>query len=133
MTWEEFSVEPARLIGVGRAMTSLDRDRIDRDFGAAVNMAAAELEDWLETEESRKVGWKADARAESIGHASGRRIVGLLRKERAALSDEDYVHMRKVIGYVARHKAQRPENVVTSRWRYSLMNWGHDPLKEEGV
>jgi len=31
---------------------------------------------------------------------------------------------------VARHKAQRPENIVTSRWRYSLMNWGHDPLKE---
>jgi hypothetical protein len=38
--------------------------------------------------------------------------------------------MRKVVGYVARHKAQRPENMVTSRWRYSLMNWGHDPLKD---
>jgi hypothetical protein len=20
-------------------------------------------------------------------------------------------------------------NVATSRWRYSLMNWGHDPMK----
>ncbi|HKR24367.1 MAG TPA: DUF3140 domain-containing protein [Allosphingosinicella sp.] len=112
-------------------MTGIDRDQIRRDFGAAVNMAPAELEQWLETEESRKVGWKADRRSESIGHASGRRIVGLLRKRKAALSDDDYAHMRKVAGYVARHRAQRPENVVTSRWRYSLMNWGHDPLKDE--
>lgn len=22
------------------------------------------------------------------------------------------------------------EGVETSRWRYSLMNWGHDPLKK---
>jgi hypothetical protein len=37
--------------------------------------------------------------------------------------------MRKVVGYVRRHLAQEPANMVTSRWRYSLMNWGHDPLK----
>ena len=106
------------------------RDKIRRRFGQAVNMAPAELETWLETDESRKVGWKADGRSESIGHASGRRIIGLLRKKKADLTDDDYAHMRKVAGYVARHRAQRPENVVTSRWRYSLMNWGHDPLKE---
>ena len=112
-------------------MTGFDRDRIRRDFGAAVNMAPAELEQWLETEHSRKVGSKPAGHGESIGHASGRRIVALLRKKKAALSDGDYAHMRKVVGYVARHKAQRPANIVTSRWRYSLMNWGHDPLKDE--
>jgi Protein of unknown function (DUF3140) len=39
--------------------------------------------------------------------------------------------MRKVNGYIARHLAQQPsqEEVETSAWRYSLMNWGHDPLK----
>ena len=110
-----------------------DRDEIHRRFGEAVNMAPAELEEWLQTEQSRRVGWKADGRSESIGHASGRRIVALLRKRKAALSDDDYAHMRKVAGYVARHKAQRPANVVTSRWRYSLMNWGHDPLKEANL
>jgi hypothetical protein len=92
-------------------------------------MAPAELERWLATEESREVGWKADGRSESIGHASGRRIVGIRRKSKADLTDEDYAHMRKVVGYVARHRAQEPANMVTSRWRYSLMNWGHDPLK----
>lgn len=111
-------------------MGKVDRDEIWRRFGEAVNMAPAELEEWLETEESRKVGWKANGRTESIGHASGRRIVTIKRRKKAELTDDDYAHMRKVAGYVARHKAQRPENIVTSRWRYSLMNWGYDPLKE---
>jgi hypothetical protein len=33
---------------------------------------------------------------------------------------------------VQRHLAQEParEDVETSAWRYSLMNWGHDPLKK---
>jgi len=111
----------------------IDRDKVRKEFDAAVNMAPAEIEDWLETDESRKVGFKgADgSKAESVGHASGRRVVKLLRKRKAELTDDDFAHMRKVVGYVHRHKAQRPENVVTSRWRYSLMNWGHDPLKEE--
>ena len=114
-------------------MDERQRDDIRRRFEAAVNMAPAELEEWLESEESRKVGWKGPdgkGSGESVGHASGRRIVTILRKTKAALTDDDYTHMRKVAGYVARHAAQRPENVVTSRWRYSLMNWGHDPLKE---
>ena len=34
------------------------------------------------------------------------------------------------IGYCRRHLAQRPWGDVTeTRWRYSLMNWGHDPLR----
>ena len=107
------------------------RDEISRRFAAAVNMAPAELAEWLETAESRKVGSMKEGASESVGHASGRRILGILRMAKAELADEDYAHMRKVAGYVARHRAQRPENVVTSRWRYSLMNWGHDPLKED--
>jgi Protein of unknown function (DUF3140) len=38
--------------------------------------------------------------------------------------------MRRVNGYIGRHLAQRPGgDVAESAWRYSLMNWGHDPLK----
>lgn len=113
-------------------MAGLDKDKVYHDFAGAVNMGAAEIEAWLESEESKRVGWKPDG-GESVGHAAGRRIVALLRTERTALGDEDYLHMRKVAGYVARHRAQRPDNVVTSRWRYSLMNWGHDPLKDESI
>jgi hypothetical protein len=112
-------------------MPALDRDKICRDYADAVNLTPAELEAWLDTEESQGVGWKANAGAESVGHASGRRILALSRKSKASLTDEDYAHMRKVVGFVRRHGAQPPENRVTSRWRYSLMNWGHDPLKED--
>ena len=111
----------------------LDRAKVAADFARAVNMSAAELEEWLESPESRKVGWKGADReaAESVGHASGRRIVEILGKENRERNADDYAHMRKVVGYIARHSAQRPENVYTSRWRYSLMNWGHDPVKED--
>lgn len=111
----------------------MDRDKVRINFSEAVNMTPTELERWLRTDESEKVGWKgADGTgAESVGHASGRRIVKILRKWNTELSADDYAHMRKVVGYVRRHSAQRPENIYTSRWRYSLMNWGHDPTKED--
>lgn len=112
-------------------MAKLDRDKVRKDFDVAVNMTAAEIDGWLDTDESRKVGFRKDGQSESVGHASGRRIITILRKRKDELDDGDYAHMRKVVGYVKRHSAQRPENIVTSRWRYSLMNWGHDPLKEE--
>ena len=95
-------------------------------------MSAAELIDWLETEQSRSVGFKRPGAAESVGHASGRRIVAILGKAGENLDDGDYAHMRKVTRFVRRHLAQEPANIVTSRWRYSLMNWGHDPLKALG-
>jgi hypothetical protein len=108
---------------------ALDRGGIYRAFREAVNLSPGELEAWLETPESRAVGQKKGGARESVGHASGRRILALLRADRASLDEEDYRHMRKVVGFVRRHRAQEPANTVTSRWRYSLMNWGHDPLK----
>ncbi|GAT70490.1 DUF3140 domain-containing protein [Planomonospora sp. ID91781] len=106
-----------------------DDGRIAADFDQAVNMTAAELERWLETEESGSVGDKAGG-GESTGHASGRRIVEILRKKKGDLTEDDHAHMRKVTGYVHRHLAQRPSgDVRETAWRYSLMNWGHDPLK----
>jgi hypothetical protein len=100
------------------------------EFGNAVNMTASELERWLATDDSRAVGQKPAGGGESTGHESGRRIVELLRTKKADLTDEDRAHMRKVVGYVKRHSAQRPKGDVTdTTWRYSLMNWGHDPLK----
>lgn len=107
-----------------------DRDRVAADFADAVNMTPAELEKWLDTDASRGVGQSGGGDGESVGHASGRRIVGLLRTRKADLSEDDLAHMRKVTGYVHRHLAQRPQGDVTGTpWRHSLMNWGHDPLK----
>ena len=112
---------------------TLDRQEITGAFHEAVNMTPAALEKWLATEHSREVGdshLPGGDGGESTGHRSGRRIIELLGKKRAELSDDDLQHMRKVTGYVHRHMAQRPAGDVTeTKWRYSLMNWGHDPLK----
>lgn len=108
------------------------RDDTIRRFTAAVNMDIADLSSWLRTAPSKAVGWPPDRPpgVESVGHASGRRIVKILKTPREKLSDDDLKHMRKVAGYVARHLKQRPKGDVSdTRWRYSLMNWGHDPLK----
>jgi hypothetical protein len=108
---------------------SLDEARIRRDFRASVNLSADELESWLETPESRRVGFRKDD-GESVGHAAGRRILAMLRAPSGSDEGKDLEFMRKVVGFVRRHRAQEPANMVTSRWRYSLMNWGHDPLKQ---
>ena len=110
-------------------MNDRDRDEVRREFAEAVNMTPKELESWLATPESNEVGQK-DGDEESVGHASGRRIATLLRTRKDDLGDDDLAHMRKVVGYVRRHLAQRPSgDVEHTPWRYSLMNWGHDPLK----
>ena len=89
-------------------------------------MTRKELEEWLQTDESRSVGQGED---ESKEHESGRRIVKLLEKNKSDLTD-DVDHMKRVNGYVKRHLGQGPKNdVENSNWRYSLMTWGHDPLK----
>lgn len=109
-------------------MSTAERDEVRRDFEEAVNMAPKELEDWLETDASKDAGW---GEGESVGHRSGRRIVEIKRKKKDDLTDDDVAHMRKVVGYVRRHLAQGGphDDVEDSRWRHSLMNWGHDPLK----
>lgn len=111
-------------------MSEDEQREIREAFDDAVNMTAAELERWLDTDESKDVGQKQDGGGESTGHASGRRIVRILRTKQADLTSADHAHMKKVTGYVHRHLAQRPSGDITDTpWRSSLMNWGHDPKK----
>ncbi|WP_340563609.1 DUF3140 domain-containing protein [Streptomyces sp. GSL17-111] len=113
-------------------MAGADRDEVIDAFGRAVNMTPAELERWLATDASREVGQRPSGGGESVGHASGRRIVELKRTKRSDLTEDDLAHMRKVVGYVHRHAVQRPRgDVRASPWRHSLMNWGHDPLADD--
>jgi uncharacterized protein DUF3140 len=120
-------------------MSSGDDDQeVADEFGELVNMTASELKRWLATEQSQSVGVTSGGSkksesggGESVGHDSGRRIVTILERKKGDLRDGDYAHMRKVVGYIRRHRAQQPakEDIADSRWRYSLMNWGHDPMK----
>jgi Protein of unknown function (DUF3140) len=100
------------------------------EFRQVVNLTPKELKAWLETEESQAVGQKKED--ESIGHQSGRRIIEILEKNEDQYTDDDVAHMNKVISYVRRHSAQKPSHdIEQSRWRYSLKNWGHDPMKTQ--
>ena len=103
-----------------------------KEFQDAVNMSVRELETWLKTEESQSVGMKEQEGAESKGYQSGQRIVEILHKKSSDYTEDDFDHMRRVVSYVHRHLAQRPSSDIEhSRWRYSLKNWGHDPIKDK--
>jgi len=106
------------------------KKEIWQEWKNLVNIPPAELEHWLKKEESNAVGDSTNG--ESTGHKSGILIVQIERTNKEDLTDEQWAHMAKVIGYIKRHCAQGGpnEDVENSSWRYSLMNWGHDPLKE---
>ena len=109
-------------------MTAQTHHSAFADFKQVVNMSAKALAAWLKTDESKAVGFKASEGSESIGHRSGKKIIALLGKTQAEFTSSDIAHARKVVGYVHRHLAQRPAGDVNrTHWRYSLMNWGHDP------
>jgi len=107
------------------------------EFNALVNMTADELEAWLETDASTSTGWtKDDGSGESVGHESGRKIVGILRRnpgrEEDGYEEDDIAHMRKVVSYCKRHLAQEEQakKDTESKSYRSLKNWGHDACKE---
>lgn len=111
-------------------MSGKSHEQVWDEFRDLVNMAPKEIEDFLDTEESRSVG-DTGGDGESTGHKSGKRIVEIKRTNKADLSEDQWDHMAKVVGYIKRHKAQGgpKDDMEHSKWRYSLMNWGHDTLK----
>jgi hypothetical protein len=112
-----------------------DEQAIREAFDALVNLEPSELRAWLTTPQSRKVGMTRRGETESVGRQSARKILAIRARPSGELTDADYAHMKKVIGYCRRHLAQRPQvlrmggDVTDTRWRWSLMNWGHDPLR----
>ncbi len=119
------------------AMTEAEKSDIAREFRHVVNMTPAALRRWLDSDESKSVGMTSAGEKvsgagdeEAVGHRMGRTVLELLAKKAADLDDDDHAAMRKVVGYVHRHGKQRPAgDVADTRWRKSLMNWGHDPLR----
>ena len=108
-------------------MAKASDEEVARAFATLVNLTPGELAAWLKTDQSKSVG-QDSGDGESIGRKSGKRILIILRKK--SLNAEDIKHMRRVVSFIRRHNGQGPRrNVATSRWRYALMNWGHDPLK----
>ncbi len=77
----------------------------------------------MQTDDSQSVG-QSDGGGESRGHESGRKIVEILGKKKSDYTDDDIDHIRRVVSYVHRHQAQKPEgDVENSNWRYSLIKF----------
>jgi Protein of unknown function (DUF3140) len=116
-------------------MSDDERKSIHAEFDRLVNMTPERLKAWLDSEDSRSVGMTKGgekvtetSQPESVGHHMGERILEIRGRKRDTLNDQDFADMRKVVGYIHRHSAQRPKGDITdTRWRKSLMNWGHDP------
>ena len=86
-------------------------EQVVQEFNEAVNMTRQELEEWLQTEESKSVG-QSDGGGESMGHESGRKIVEILGKNKSDYTDGDIEHMKRVNAYVKRHLGQGPKSDV---------------------
>jgi hypothetical protein len=109
-------------------MTKSTDDEVRAAFARLVNMSPREMEAWHKTGQSKSVG-QDSGDGVSIGVKAGQRTLQLLRIKRAPNAD-DIKHMRRVISFINRLRTQAPmKNRETSRWRYALMNWGHDPLR----
>jgi hypothetical protein len=113
------------------SMTANEKNAVHEEFVRLVNIPPAQLKAWLASEESRSVGMTPDgdkvtgsSHAESVRHQMGERILQIHSKKADGLSEQDFADMRKVIGYIHRHSAQRPKGDVTdTRWRKSLIQW----------
>jgi hypothetical protein len=101
-----------------------------KDFRRMVNLTPEQMKQWLSTSESIKFGLRDARRGEPAGHESGKRTLALIQKRADKLTEEDFKHMNTVLTYLRRRLEKRPKgDISASNWRYSMMNWGHDPLK----
>jgi hypothetical protein len=109
-------------------MPKADESEVRATFAELVNMTPREIEQWHTTDQSKSVG-QDSGDGVSVGVKAGQRTIQLLRIKRTPNAD-DIKHMRRVVSFIRRLSMQAPrKNREASRWRYALMNWGHDPLK----
>lgn len=96
-----------------------------------MNCRGHEIDEWHTTPASGSVGTRAPGARWSVGQLAGMRTAELLDVPDEEWTAADHAHVRRVAGFVRRHRAQWPRGDVRDRrWRHALRNWGHDPLWE---
>jgi hypothetical protein len=97
------------------------------EFHRVVNMTSRELEEWLRVQSS---GETAEALPDQAGEETSRRVLGILRKRRADLEEEDITVMESVVNRIRLERRDDLEPTAGEQaWRHRLMSLGHDPLK----
>ncbi|MFH5823819.1 DUF3140 domain-containing protein [Georgenia sp. AZ-5] len=108
------------------AETNID-DALWDEFHALANMSSQELRDWLATADA---GEQTEAPPDQAGNERSRKVLEVLGKRRADLTDDDVVVMRDVVEAIRQARGDQPEPTAgDDAWRHRLMSLGHDPLK----
>lgn len=102
-------------------------DELWQEFHRVVNMTSRELEDWLRVQSSGEV---TEALPDQAGPESSRRVLSILGKRRADLTEDDITVMESVVGRIRLERRNDLEPTAgDAAWRHRLMALGHDPLK----
>lgn len=108
--------------------TAKQIEQVVSEFRLIVNISNEQLERWLNTTESQKL-YLADT-AKNANGKNGASVLALLKKRKDKFTEADVDQMQAVVDAIKQRLEKRPKgNIVASNWRYSLMNWGHDPTK----
>jgi hypothetical protein len=100
------------------------------DFRSVVNVSSDQLARWLSTPESNKIHFPDEPKLNPGNKVPGPVILSLLKKRREKYTETDFDQMDNVVRFVRERLTKKPKgDIVASNWRYSLMNWGHDPTK----
>lgn len=110
------------------ARTSLEEDELWQRFHHMVNMTSEELATWLGTEPDLDAPEPGNPAPAPLGEA----VVGVLRKRRADLTNDDLTTMEQVVEIVEHETGglTKDDLVNDERKRHRLMTIGHDPLRE---
>ncbi|GAA1479144.1 DUF3140 domain-containing protein [Nocardioides aestuarii] len=107
---------------------SIVTDELWQEFHDAVNMSSRELADWLR---ERGAGIDTEEVPDRAGPAVGRQVLDILGRRRVDVTRADAIVMA---GVVQRVHDQRGADAVPragdAAWRHSLMDFGHDPLRD---
>lgn len=109
-----------------------DEDKLWKEFTDTQNMSLSELESWLDTDASKNAG-KEMENGETVGHAAGRSLVEILRKDREELTQANWDRIQQTVGVYHQkiHPSQMPSgDVEGSDWYKALKNWGYDHLEK---
>jgi hypothetical protein len=105
-------------------------DQLWEEFHEVVNMSSRELADWLRT---RGAGLDTEEVPDRAGPAVGRQVLDVLGRRRTDVTPADVEVMTAVVQRVREQRGPEPSpRAGDDGWRHSLMDLGHDPLRDGG-
>jgi hypothetical protein len=109
--------------------TDPEMNEIWERFHSYVNVTSAQLRDWLLTRASGEDSFGVPA--DRALPQPGKSILAVLGKRKVDLTGGDVQLMRDTIAQIEDLLAARPAvDGADDDWRHSLMDLGHDPLRE---